>query len=149
MKTANKERLKNIAIADTDKLQVTLYLQKGSINKADTLIKLTGAKSRNDAIDRAINFYFGYISSELSQDFLCSVYGQQTEGMIKNMANRLARLDFKAAVELDMLVRLLCADLSLSKDDFNKMRSRAVEDVKRLNGSIDIYNAAIESNSDK
>ena len=38
---------------------------------------------------------------------------------------------------------------SLSKDDFNKMRSRAVEDVKRLNGSIDIYNAAIESNSDK
>ncbi len=149
MKTANKERLKNIAIADTDKLQVTLYLQKGSINKADTLIKLTGAKSRNDAIDRAINFYFGYISSELSQDFLCSVYGQQTEAMIKNMANRLARLDFKAAVELDMLVRLLCADLSLSKDDFNKMHSRAVEDVKRLNGSIDIYNAAIESNSDK
>ena len=130
-------------------MQVTLYLQKGSINKADTLIKLTGAKSRNDAIDRAINFYFGYISSELSQDFLCSVYGQQTEAMIKNMANRLARLDFKAAVELDMLVRLLCADLSLSKDDFNKMRSRAVEDVKRLNGSIDIYNAAIESNSDK
>lgn len=141
----NKKILNDEKVQDNRKLQVTLYLPKGSINKAEALTSLTDAKSRNAAVEAAIDFYFGYITSELSQNYLCSVYGQQTEATVKSMANRLSRNDFKVAVALDMLTRIVSADLELSKDDYTKLRAKAVDEVKRINGSIDIYEAAINS----
>lgn len=141
----NKKILNDERVKDNRKLQVTLYLPKGSINKAEALTHLTDAKSRNAAVEAAIDFYFGFVTSELSQNYLCSVYGQQTEATVKSMANRLSRNDFKVAVALDMLTRIVSADLELSKDDYTKLRAKAVEEVKRINGSIDIYEAAINS----
>lgn len=141
----NKKILNDEKVKDNRKLQVTLYLPKGSINKAEALTNLTDAKSRNAAVEAAIDFYFGYITSELSQNYLCSIYGQQTEATVKSMANRLSRNDFKVAVALDMLTRIVSADLELSKDDYTKLRAKAVEEVKKLNGSIDIYDATLNS----
>lgn len=141
----NKKLLNDDKVKDNRKLQVTLYLPKGTINKAAALTHLTDAKSRNAAVEAAIDFYFGYITSELSQNFLCNIYGQQTEAAVKSMANRLSRNDFKVAVALDMLTRLISADLDLPKEDYTKLRAKAVDEVKKLNGSIDIYDAALNS----
>ena len=142
--TTNPKRLKDDNIKMYDKLQITAYLKKEAILKLDNLISLTDAKSRNDVLEHAIDFYFGFHTALLSQDYLCSTIGYKMDGLIGNLGTRLARMQFKNAVELDMLTRMLATVVNVSVSDYNKLRKTSVDLVKRTNGSIYIVDACSE-----
>ena len=144
MKTINSKNIKKSDISPEQKCVTTVYLKKETYAKIDSIINLSECKSRNEVIEKAVDYLFGRISAETSQEFLCDVYGKQIEGYIKNLGNRLSRMQFKNAVELDMLTRLLSNDLELSKESYDKLRKKSVDSVKQTNGSINILNASAE-----
>ena len=114
--------------------------------KIDGLIKLSGANpSRNDVIEQAIDFFFAYTTSQNSQDYLCGVFGSKMEGLVNTLGTRMSRSNFRSTVEMDMLTRMLAAVLHISKPEYDKLRNKSVQDVKRTNGSIDIMEAISES----
>ena len=84
---------------------------------------------------------FGYKTSEITQDYLCSIVGQKIEGMINNASNRTSKLQFKEAVEINVLTRIVASMMELDKDSYDKMRRKAVEDVKASKGIISAYEA--------
>lgn len=145
--TVNASKLKDNSISMTDKLQVTAYLQKEKIIKLDSLISLTGNKSRSDVFEKAIDFYFGFISSQLSQEFLCSTLGSKMEGLVGTLGTRIARGNFRAAVETDMLTRMLASVVHVSGPEYNKLRRKSIDEVKRTNGAIDILKAVEDATS--
>ena len=49
------------------------------------------------------------------------------------------------AVEMDMLTRMVASVLQIFKNDYEKLRVKAIRDVKQTNGSIDILEAINES----
>lgn len=138
-----QEKLKDKKISANTKLRASMYLKKQTYKKIDSCKSLAELNSRNDVIEKAVDFYFAYLSSEISQEFLCGVYGKKVDGAISNMANRFARMQFKQAVELDIITRLLSSDFEITKEAYNQLRKAAVESVKKNNGSIDVYNATI------
>lgn len=142
--TANRKRLQDSNIRQNDKLQITAYLKKSDILKLDNLLELTDAKSRNEVLEQAIDFYFGFHTSQVSQDYLCSTLGVKTEGLIGNLGNRLSRIQFKTAVELDMLTRMMTCLVQIDNSDYEKLRKKSVYSVKSTNGSIDIMQAIDE-----
>ena len=137
----NIQKLKNKEVADNQKLKSSMYLKKETYKKVDNILSLTDISSRNAAIEIAVDFYFAYITGELNQDYLCSVYGQKMEGQLRLLGDRLGRLQYKIAVELDILTRILSNDLDISKEQYDKLRKISVDTVKKQNGNINIFEA--------
>lgn len=144
--TANANRLKSDSIAMSDKLQIAAYIKKEKIIEIDTLINLVPAtRSRSDIIEKAVDFYFGYITSQLSQDYLCSVFGVKMEGLVSNLASRISKGNFRIAVESDILTRMLATVVQMNNNEYDRLRVKAIQDVKKTNGSINILDAVEES----
>ncbi len=147
--TLNNQKLKDVNIPSNKKLKTTFYLPKSTFEKIDSLSLLSGESlSRNDVIEKAIDFFFAYTTSQLSQDFLCGAFGIKMEGLISNLATRISRGNFRTAVEMDLLTRMLATVVQLNKADYEKLRVRSIHDVKTTNGAIDILEAINESESD-
>lgn len=129
---------------ETLRAKTSLYLPKQTFQKLDSLLTLTNLRSRNEVITKAVDFYFAYITSELNQEYLCEIFGGKIDSAISSLGTRLARNEFKTAVALDVLTRLQSMELSISKEEYDKLRYVSVESVKKTNGSIDIYTASKE-----
>lgn len=125
------------------KIQISVQLPDSVLNKLEALQALEKhpSLSRNQIIEQAIDFYFGYKTSELNQDYLCTVIGQKIEGVLNNTTDRTARLLFKEAVEINLLTRLTASQFDIDKMTYEKMRKTAVDDVKSTKGIINIYDA--------
>lgn len=127
---------------EMSKTQISVLLPDSTLKKLESLQSLENASlSRNQIIEQAIDFYYGYKTSELNQDYLCSVIGQKIEGMLNNVTDRTARLLFKGTVELNLLTRLTASQFDIDKMTYEKMRKTAVDDVKSTKGIINIYDA--------
>lgn len=145
----NSEILKDTTIEQNKKFKGTVYLKKEAYLKIDSLIKLSGVTlSRNDVIEKATDFFFAYTTSQLSQDFLCGVFGTKMEGLVNNLASRISKGNFRTAVELEILTRLVSATIDLNRTEYDKLRVKAIQDVKKTNGSINILDAIEESESE-
>lgn len=123
------------------KFQTTVLLSTETLKKIESIKLIDENNSRNQIIEKAVDFYFGYITSELNQNYLLSVIGQKIEGVLNKNTDRTARLQFKEAVEINMLTRILASTLDIDKATYDKMRKVAVEDVKATKGIINIYEA--------
>lgn len=120
----------------------TITISEQTRDKLDSIITYTNRnpkRQQSEAIEAAIDFYYGYLSGQLSMDFLCGVFGQQVDSSVKLSADRISALIFKQAVEINMITRLLAEDFQLSKDQYDKMRSKAVAEVKRSNGRVSMF----------
>lgn len=147
-KSANKTLLKDKTVSENEKLKLSLYIEKEVIIKADTLIELTNSTSRNDVIEKAVDFYFGHITSQLSQDYLCSVFGQKMEGLVGSLGTRVARGNFRYAVELDVLTKMVASVLQITGDQYGKLRKKSIDEVKRTNGTVDLMKSMSENELD-
>lgn len=142
----NSKRLADNSIDKNEKLRAAIYLKKGTFLKIDSLIKLSGSvDSRNDIIEKAIDFYFGFSASQLNQDFLCGVFGAKMEGLVGSLATRISKGNFRTAVEMNMLTRLLATEVAVGKAEYDKLRVKAIHEVKQTNGSVDLVEAVNEN----
>lgn len=118
------------------------------LNAIITLTDRNPKRQQSETIEEAIKFYFGYLSGQLSMDYVCGVYGKQVEASVTRAADRITSQLFKQAVELNMLTRIAAADYDLSKDEYDKMRSKAVTAVKQSAGRITLFDTVQDSNDD-
>ncbi|MBQ9680317.1 MAG: hypothetical protein IJV48_06535 [Ruminococcus sp.] len=125
------------------KEKITVHIAPDKLRKLEALQKTESAGSRNAVIEAAVDFYYSYKNSEISQDFLCSIYGQKVEGVVGNSTKRINSNLFKLAVEMNIVSRLLASQLDISKDQYDSLRRRAVEDAKSTKGIISAYEAQV------
>ena len=105
--------------------------------KLDSVIKLADCRSRNEFIEEAIEFYIGHISANSNTNYLSEVITTIIDGIISGTENRLARLQFKEAVELAKLSKLISMMLNYDEDIVRQIHIDAVNEVKKINGFID------------
>jgi hypothetical protein len=128
----NLKRLSDDNIDSNEKLRTSVYLKKETYLKIDSLAKLSGAKpSRNDVIEKAIDFYFAFTTSQLSQDYLCGVFGSKMEGLINTLATRISKGNFRNAVEMEILTRLLAIEVQMGKSEYDKLRIKSIQNVRQ------------------
>lgn len=90
-------------------------------------MKLFGANpSRNDVIKKAIDFYFAFTTSQISQNYLCGVFGSRMEGLVNTLGTRMSRSNFRSTVETDMITRMPAMVLPISKPEYDKLRNKSV-----------------------
>lgn len=119
-----------------DKIKMTLYALPETLQKAEELCRQDGCLSKSEFIEKAINFYCGYLTADDCREYYPSVIVNTVKGTLDSMENRMASLIFKLAVELSMNLHVTASLADVEESALTRLRGECVNEVKRLNGKI-------------
>lgn len=135
--------------ATEKKERVSVWLTPGAMRRMDAATVLAGSRSRSEFVERAVNFYAGYLSANEHADFLADVISTLVAGTVAVTENRLARLQFKEAVELAKLSHMLAAVSDVDEETLRRLHIRCVDEVKRINGVVKFEDAVKYQNDNE
>lgn len=124
-----------------DKNKFALWTYPETMERVEKLYKEDNCKSRSEFIEKAINFYCGYLTAENYREYFPSVIVSTVKGTLDGFENRMASLLFKLAVELSMTLHVTAANNDVDEETFARLRGMCVEEVKRLHGNISFEEA--------
>lgn len=123
------------------KKRTAVWLYPETIEKMDGLLEMDNCKSRSEFIDKALNFYMGYLVSEDTTGYLSKILISAMQGILKETENRNANNLFRLSVEMSMMMNILAAGLEISDEELRSLRGRCVQQVKKTRGKISIEQA--------
>lgn len=118
-----------------------LYLDSEQLKIIQAYLKQANCRSRNEFINQAIRHYIAYLQKEKDNEFLTPALESVLSGMIGDTENRLARILFKLAVEMSMLMHISASQFEINDDEVERLKKYCVDEVSRLNGKISFENA--------
>lgn len=124
-----------------DKVRTAFYGERSLLKISDSYLKAANCRSRNEFINQAIRHYIAYLQKEKDNEFLTPALESVLSGMIEDTENRLARILFKLAVEISMLMHITASQFEISDAEVERLKKYCVDEVSRLNGKISFENA--------
>ena len=134
----------NIETKDTpfsEKGRYSLWLSNENIKKVDRVYPLDHCKSRSEFVDRAIQFYCGYVESSIAEDYIADVFVQTLFPKLDNMKKDLIKSVYNMALQLSMLIHFEAASCDYSDEELKQLRNKCIVDIKRAQGVIDFEKA--------
>ncbi len=122
------------------KERIPAWLYPSTLETIDKLVKENNCKSRSDFLETAAQFYAGYLSGQEATAYLPPALVAAMRGTVQD-SDGIARLLFKLAVEINMMMNVLAAGMEISDEDLRQLRARAIREVKQTNGRIDFKDA--------
>lgn len=123
------------------KNRTAVWLYPETIERMDAFLESDNAKSRSEFIEKALQFYMGYLTSENATEYLSKVLLSAMQGLLREMENRNSGNLFRLSVEMSMMMNILAAGLEISEEDMRKLRGRCFNDVKKTRGKISMEDA--------
>ena len=124
-----------------EKIKFALRISPETQQLVKELCPRDNCQSQNEFIEKAIRFYAGYVSGQEAAAYLPPALVAALRGTLHDSEGRTARLLFKLAVEISMMMNVLAAGMEISEEDLKKLRARCVADVKKSNGQISLADA--------
>lgn len=125
------------------RLNTSITTEKGSANetsKPDHLVEQVYAadncKSQSEFVEKAIQFYAGYLNTKNASAFLPEVLSTILIGIMDDFAQRMGRMLYKLSVEQNLCNHILTADTDMDQRTYQLMRGRSVREVDSTNGRI-------------
>ncbi len=128
-------------IKNSVKKRTAVWLYPETMDKMDSLLERDNCKSRSEFIDKALDFYMGYIVSEDTTNYLAKILISAIQGILKETENRNANNLFRLSVEMSMMMNILAAGLEISEEELRSLRGRCVQQVRKTRGKISIEEA--------
>ena len=127
-----------------NKIKFALRIAPETQQLVKDLCPRDNCQTQNEFIERAIRFYAGYVSGKEAAAYLPPALVSAMRGTIQDSEDRIARLLFKLAVEMDMMMNVLAAGLEIPEEQIERLRPQCVRNVKRTSGSVTLRDAARE-----
>lgn len=124
-----------------NKKRSAMWLYPETYQKIDHNLELADCKNRSDFLEKAVDFYIGYLSSQNATTYLSKILLEAIAGTLKENENRQSANLFRLSVEMSMMMNILAAGLEISDEDMRKLRGRCVQEVKRNKGRINMEDA--------
>ncbi len=124
-----------------DKNKFALWAYPETLERVEKLYREDGCKSRSEFIEKAINFYCGYLTAENYREYFPSVIVSTVKGSLDSFENRMVSLLFKTAVELSMMLHITAANYDIDEEMLSRLRGMCVKEVKRLHGTVSLDDA--------
>ena len=124
-----------------EKIKFALRIMPETQQLVKDYYPLDNCQNQSEFIEKAIRFYAGYVASKNGTEFLAPVLVSALQSTIKNMENHLSRLQFKTAVELNMMMNVLASELDTTPETLDQMRGRCIQEVKETCGEITFKDA--------
>lgn len=125
----------------SEKIRFQMRISPDTDTKIKKAMEVDNCQSQNEFVEKALRFYCGYVSASNSLEVLPPLLASAIRGSIQDTENRIARLLFKMAVELDMTMNVVAGGFKVSDDKLQQLRARCVQEVKKTGGTISFEDA--------
>ncbi len=116
------------------KRRFQLWLKPSVLQMADDLYEKDNCGSRSEFIEKAIQFYAGYLYGESAGDYLPKILISTLKGILNESDNRISRILFKLAVEQAIAMNVIAATNGITKEQLRSLRGTCVQEVKKTHG---------------
>ncbi len=124
-----------------EKIKFALRMSPETQQLVKDMCPRDNCSTQNEFIEKAIRFYAGYVSGQEAVTYLPPALASVLRGTVLDTENRICRLLFKLAVELDMVMNVLAAGMEIPEEQLRSLRGRCVQNVKKTSGSVTLDNA--------
>jgi hypothetical protein len=118
------------------KIKFPLWLMPDTKATVECLYRQDGCNSQSEFIEKAIQFYCGYLQSEYAGDFLPKILGETLEAILSMFGDHIGKLLLKQAVEQNVCNHILASDTDIDAQTYQQMRGKSYQEVLRTNGQI-------------
>ena len=126
---------------DETKKRIQVWLYPSNLEALDRGVQTGNCKSRSEFIERAVQFYAGYLSGQDASAYLPPALVAALNATMRATEDRLCRLLFKLAVEIAIVQNLIAATQDIDPVSLERLRGECVKEVKRLNGGFSFEDA--------
>ena len=123
------------------KRKFALYIRESTLEQVRKWYPEDNCSSQSEFIEKAVQFYIGFISTGDGSDYLPKIITSTLKGIVSESDNRISRILFKMAVEQAITMNVVAATCNISRDQLDKLRGTCVAQVKRSNGAYSFENA--------
>ena len=114
------------------RVKTGLSLTPMHLKLCDDNLSRAGARSRNDFVEKAIEFYSGYLNAEQNPRFFDEMFTSSATKKMDTLSKTLGTGQYKIAVELAKLCVLMAENLNVPKQNFQRVHERCAAEVKAL-----------------
>ena len=112
-----------------------------TLKKIGEIYREDNCGSKSEFIEKAVNFYIGYLTSEDKKSYLPSVVTSTLKSIVAESDNRQNRMLFKLAVEIAIMQNIVASSQEIDPLSLERLRGECVKEVKRLNGGFSFEDA--------
>ena len=98
-------------------------------------------QKREKELAEALKFYMGYLLAGKAENYFLQSLASVLTGTVQDSENRLARMDFKIAVELSKLSQVIAYTHDVDEESLNRLHVKCVDEVRRINGTVKFEDA--------
>ena len=120
----------------SEKVKFALYLPPEKKAELERRYREDGCRSITAFIEKAIDFYLGYLDANSAGAYLPKEIQSAIDGRLGIFEDRMAKLLYKLTVEMDMGVTAALDCLQIVPDYLRKLRANSLRNVKATNGLL-------------
>lgn len=121
---------------NAEKTKFSIRVDTELLELADAYIRDSTVQNRTELIEDALRFYLGFLTTRKAEDYLLQSLSSVMTGTVQDSENRIARMDFKLAVELSKLAHVIAYTHDVDEEALHKLHLKCLDEVKRINGAI-------------
>ena len=118
------------------KERATIWFTPSVKAKIEEHYRADNCRSQSEFIEKAVEFYLGYLNTQNATAFLPGVIATVLNGALDNFGQRIGAQLYKVAIEQNMCNHLLAEDTDMDARDYQLLRGRSVREVQSTNGRI-------------
>ena len=126
---------------DENRHRHTVWMDDAVWDQVESRYQRDNCSTRNEFIEKAVQFYSGYLDTESADAYLPKVLADILEGKRGALGKRIGHLLFKLSVDQNLMGNVLAAGIDIDPDELRKARVRCVKEVKETNGEISFEDA--------
>ena len=119
-----------------NRVRFQIRISKETDQRIKAAMPIANCQSQNEFVEKALNYYCGYLMAEDSASILASALVQALQSVVQESERHTARMFFKLAVEVDILMHVLASAVEIDPAIRDKLRGVCVREIKKSNGMI-------------
>ena len=124
-----------------EKTRIHTRISPETEQKITAAMPLSNCRSQNEFVEKALQFYCEHLTAQDTFSALPPVLLSAIRATVKASEDRICRLLFKLAVEMDMMMNVLAAAMEIPEEQLRELRGRCVQEVKKTHGMISLDDA--------
>lgn len=118
--------------------KISFYLPTEILGNCDRNLERANVRSRNQFLVKAVKFYEGYLNKEDITEVVTPAFETVIDARLDLTEHRISQTIFKLAVEMAATMNVLAGAFELDDEKVRRMKHRVIQEVKELNGWINL-----------
>lgn len=118
-----------------DENRLNFRMKPETAEKLEHWYKADHCRSKNEFVEKAVNFYADSLAAENSTTLPLSIQ-TAIDGRLKLLEDRMAAILYKQAVEIDMALSILLQSVNVDESVLRQERTKSIAAVRHTNGRL-------------